>query len=188
MLQLSCTTPSSVKPLSIPLAYKTIATPGDFSTLAQCASVADVQVTDGRADKAIGRRFIEDNAATVAPVTASSDVAAWVRTGAIEVLKQSGVSFGKSGAPILRISIEQIRSNENVVHRSGYDARITMSAKLARGGNSCWSGQTDGEAENYGYSGSVENYQETLNHALDRAILRLTTIAEFRRALCTCGH
>jgi len=52
-----CATPSSVAPLSIPLAYKTMATPGDISTLAQCAAISDVQVTDARADKAVGRRF-----------------------------------------------------------------------------------------------------------------------------------
>ena len=189
MLQLSCTTPSSVKPLSIPLAYKTMATPGDFSTLPPCAAVSDVQVIDVRADKAIGRRFVEDNAATVAPVTAASDVSAWVRTGALEVLKQSGVSVGKSGAPALRISVEQIRTNENVVHRSGYDGRIVISAKLSKrgSGSACWSDRADGEAENYGYTGSVSNYQETLNHALDRAMIGLINIPGFRRAACSCG-
>ena len=187
LFQTGCVTPSSVTPLSIPLVYKTMATPGDFSTLAPCAAISGVQVTDARTDKAIGRRFVEDNAATVAPVTAASDVAAWVRAGALEALKQSGVSLGKPGAPLLRISVEQIRSNENVVHRSGYDARIVISAKLSHGGNTCWSDRADGEAENYGYSGSIENYQETLNHALDRAIIRLTDMAGFRRALCACG-
>jgi hypothetical protein len=183
-----CATPSSVTPLSIPLVYKTVATPGDFSTLATCASISDVQVIDARADKAIGRRFVEDNAATVAPVTAASDVAAWVRAGAMEVLKQSGVSLGKPGAPVLRIAIEQIRTNENVVHRSGYDGRIMISGKLSKkgGGSVCWSDRADGESENYGYAGSVENYQETLNHALDRAMIRMITIPEFRRAVCTC--
>lgn len=109
LVQTGCVTPSSVAPLSVPLVYKTMATPGDFSTLSSCAAISDVQVIDARSDKAIGRRFVEDNAATVAPVTTASDVAAWVRTGALEILKQSGVSLGKPGAPVLRIAIEQIQ-------------------------------------------------------------------------------
>ena len=81
-----------------------------------------------------------------------------------------------------------MHSNENIVHRSGYDARIVISAKLSRGGNTCWSGRADGKAENYGYSGSVENYQETFNHALYRTVIDLTNMAGFRRALCACGN
>jgi hypothetical protein len=31
----------------------------------------------------------------------------------------------------------------------------------------------EGSSENYGYSDATRNYQETLNHALDRAMIRL---------------
>ncbi len=73
----SCSTPSSVAPISIPLVYKTMAEPGDFPSLPACASLSGVEVVDGRAEKTIGKRFIEGNASTVVPVTTSSDVATW---------------------------------------------------------------------------------------------------------------
>jgi hypothetical protein len=184
-----CSTPSSVAPISFPLAYKTMASPGDFPTLPPCATLADVQVTDVRADRSIGKRFVEGNASATAPVTVSSDVAAWVRSGALETLKRSGTSFGNPSAPVLRISVEQITTNENIVHRSGYDGRIVISGQLIRlgSGSPCWRDRADGAAENYGYSGSIENYQETLNHALDRAMIHLLSIPEFKRAICSCG-
>lgn len=33
----------------------------------------------------------------------------------------------------------------------------------------------------------VENYPGTLNHALDRAMIRLLNSSEFRSAVCSCG-
>lgn len=185
-----CATPTSVVPLTIPLAYKTVAEPGDFPTLPPCAAISEVEVTDMRADKSLGRRFVNDNAATTAPVTSGSDIAGWIRSGTLEVLKRSGVSLGKSGAPVLRIAVELIRTNENVVHRSGYDARIVLSGRLAKsaGAPACWTDRASGASENYGYSGSVENYQETLNHALDRAVLGLINGPRFGQEVCACGN
>jgi len=37
------------------------------------------------------------------------------------------------------------------------------------------------------YSGTAENYQETLNHALDRAMIRLLGDPGFQRNICSCG-
>ena len=96
-------------------------------------------------------------------------------------------NVGKSGGPTLRLTIDQISTSENVLHRSGYEGRIVMSAELTKGGTSCWKDRLDGFAENYGYAGSIENYQETLNHALDRAMIRMMSSSEFKRAACSCG-
>jgi hypothetical protein len=180
-----CSTPTSVQPLSIPLAYKPMADARDYSALPACAAVADVQAVDARSEKVIGRRSIEGNATAVAPVRTTGDMAAWARTAATETLKRSRVTVGGTGA-IFRVTIEQIRTNENVLHRSGYDAQILVSARLSRGGSVCWQGRAEGKAENYGYSGSVENYQETLNHALDRAMIQLLTRPGLHSAICSC--
>ncbi len=181
----SCSTPSSVAPISIPLVYKTMAEPGDFPSLPACASLSGVEVVDGRAEKTIGKRFLEGNASTVVPVTTSSDVATWARNGALDILRSSGVTIGKPGAPVLRLAIEEIRTNENVVRRSGYDGRIVASGQLIRGGTVLWSDRGNGSAENYGYSGRADNYQETLNHALDRAVLGLLSRPQFRKEICS---
>jgi hypothetical protein len=56
-----------------------------------------------------------------------------------------------------------------------------ISAELVRkGGGVCWQDHVEGASENYGYSGTAANYQETLNHALDRAIIRLLRVAPSR--------
>src|SRR5206468_1649237 len=102
-----------------------------------------------------------------APISAGSDVAAWVKSGATDAAQRVGMSQ-KSSGPVLRITVRQIAISENVARRSGFEGRISITAELARkGGGTCWQDRFEGASENYGYSGSAENYQETLNHALD---------------------
>jgi hypothetical protein len=185
----ACSSPSSVPPLTIPLQYKTMASPAEFPTLPACAALSKSSVRDARDEKAIGKRYAEKkNSAPPAEVTTTSDVAAWAATGLESALKRTGIATNKASAPALTLTLDQITTSENVLHRAGYEAHISVSAELrSASGASCWSGRADGAAENYGYAGSVENYQETLNHALDRAILRVLTTPEFKKAICSCG-
>jgi hypothetical protein len=183
----ACSTPKSVAPLTVPLQYKTMASPAEFPTLPACAALSKTEVTDARDEKAIGKRFVEGKNAPAAAVTTTSDVPAWVTAGVESAVKRAGVAM-KAGAPVLAIAIDQITTSENVLHRSGYEAHISVSAELrSANGTSCWKGHADGSAENYGYAGSTENYQETLNHALDRAIIRVLGAPEVKKAICSCG-
>jgi uncharacterized lipoprotein YajG len=184
---MACSSPSTVAPISVPLQYKMQAKAVEFPVVDSCASISDVSVTDARTDKTIGKRYVENKSSATAAVTTTSDVADWVRSGAEDALRHAGASLGKSGAPTLRLTVDQINTTENVLHRSGYEGRIVMSAELTKGGTSCWKDRLDGFAENYGYAGSIENYQETLNHALDRAMIRMMNSSEFKRAACSCG-
>jgi hypothetical protein len=184
---LGCSTPSTVAPLSVPLSYKTMATAAEFPTVAPCAAVSDVRVVDNRSEKSIGKRSVEGKSAQAATVTTTSDVSAWARTGALEALRRSGVTTSKAGAPVLRISIDDINTIENVLHRSGYEGHMTITAALVNAsGRTCWQESFNSSAENYGYAGSVENYQETLNHALDRAMIRVLSSSGFKTAVCSC--
>jgi uncharacterized lipoprotein YajG len=186
----ACSTPSTVAPIAIPLQYKTMATIAEFPTLPACAALSKVEVVDARDEKALGKRYVEGKTAAnaVAPVTAASDVGQWVQTGVEAALKRSGVTIGNPNAPVLKITIDSINTGENVLHRSGYEGRIQLSADLhSASGASCWKGNADGAAENYGYAGSIENYQETLNHALDRAVIRLLSTPEVKKTICSCG-
>jgi len=183
----ACSSPSTVAPVSVPLQYKMQAKPGEFPVVDACAAIGDVRVTDARSDKTIGKRYLENKSAESAAVTTTSDVAGWVQGGAEDALRRAGASLGKSGAPTLRFTVDQINTTENVLHRSGYEGRVVMTAELTKGGTSCWKDRLDGFAENYGYAGSIENYQETLNHALDRAMIRMMNSSEFKRAACSCG-
>jgi hypothetical protein len=186
-LLLSCSTPSSVKPVSVPLQYKTVASPAEFPTFPPCAAVSRVEVVDKRADQNLGKRFVEGKNSAAAPVTTTSDVAAWTREAVEAAMKRGGITVGKAGAPLVQITVEQIATSENVLHRSGYEGRIVLSGELRAPGRdaSCWQQRADGFSENYGYSGSSENYQETLNHAVDRAIIHLLEAPAFKSAVCS---
>lgn len=186
LLLAACRAPSSVAPMTVPLQYKAMLTPGEVPKLSQCAAVSRIEVQDARDERNIGKRYVEGKPSATAAVTTSDDVAAWATRGFENTFKRAGVTVGKAGAPVLRIRIEQIVTNENVLHRAGYDGRIVMSAELGAGG-SCWKDSAEGSSENYGYAGSVQNYQETLNHALDRAAARILSSPDFRKAVCSCN-
>lgn len=185
----SCRTPSSVAPMSVPLTYKAMLNPGELPTLPSCASVSAIEIEDARDEKAIGKRYVEGKQGTTVPVTASTDVAAWMRQGVESEFQRAGGSFAKAARPVLHLRVEQINTNENVLHRSGYEGHMVISAELRAAGSStpCWKDRVEGSSENYGYAGSVENYQETLNHALDRATARILSSPDFKKAVCSCG-
>ena len=179
--------PTSLNPLAVPLQYKTMANPGEFPTMPSCAAISGINVSDARATSVIGKRYVETNPSIAAPVSAASDVKAWVRSGAEASAQRVGVQQ-KAGGAVLRLTVRQIATSEDVARRSGYEARIEITAELARkGGGACWQDRVEGKAENYGYSGTAENYQETLNHALDRAMIRLFSDPGFQRHVCSCG-
>jgi hypothetical protein len=45
-----------------------------------------------------------------------------------------------------------------------------------------------GAAGNYGHCGSIQNYQETLNSALDAATLHMAQSQGFKDAVCHCTN
>ena len=185
----ACRTPSSVAPLSIPLQYKTMANPAEFPAPPACAALSKIDVRDARDEKALGKRYVEGKNTPAASVSTSSDVQAWAATGVEAALKRAGIPTNKASAPALSFTIEQISTAENVLHRAGYEAHVNVAAELrpAAGGAACWTGRVEGSSENYGYAGSTENYQETLNHALDRAVIRIISTPEVKKAICSCG-
>src|SRR5712691_8093875 len=123
----ACSSPSTVAPVSVPLQYKMQAKAGEFPVVDSCAAISDVRVTDARTDKTIGKRYVENKG---------------------DALRRAGANVGKSGAPTLRLTVDQINTTENVLHRSGYEGRIVMTAELTKGGTSCWKDRMDGLAEN----------------------------------------
>src|SRR5258706_2884092 len=125
LLAAASRTPSSVAPLSVPLKYKMMASPAEVPSLPACAAVSRVDVVDARDDKAIGKRFVQDKPGAVAPVTASTDIAAWAKEGFENALRKAGAPVGAKGS-MLHVRIELITTNENVLHRAGYDGRIAL--------------------------------------------------------------
>lgn len=178
----------SLGPFAFRLQYKTVADPVDFPLMQACAAVSSVEVSDTRRNAELGTRFLERQPQTKYPVTAATDVEPWVRSGVEEGLRRAQVTVGKDTAPILRIAIENIETEESVYRRAEYDGRVALNAELRSRSaqTACWQERIAGAAENYGYAGSRENYLETVNHALDRAVVQMLSNKGFREALCSC--
>jgi hypothetical protein len=177
---------SKVEPLSIPLVYKAnLKNAGILGSL-PCLTSVQMQVTDTRTDKTLGVRTHESKPLK-ANVTAGSDPAAWVRDGVQGFLAQNGVTQGSG--PRLLIALDTLRTTESIWHRASYEAQVAMTGELqSPSGRICWKGTGAGHADNYGYAGSVENYQEALNSALDDATRQMSESAGFKDALCHCGN
>jgi hypothetical protein len=176
---------SKVDPLAVPLAYKSDVRPMVAKT-SSCPAVPRVEVEDRRSEKVLGIRFHESKPLK-ADVTAASDPAVWVRDGMQSYLSRNGLT-PTAGGPKLLIDLRVLRTEENIWHRSGYAAKISLIARLqSASGKTCMEQPVEGKGGNYGYSGSIENYQETLNSALDDAAQHILDSPLFESAVCQCA-
>jgi hypothetical protein len=176
---------SKVEPLSVPLAYK--ADTKDFGRLGSlsCNAISQVQANDARTDKTLGIRTHESKPLR-ADVTAANDPASWVQEGVQGLLTQNGVTLQGRG-PVLMVSLDGLRTTESIWHRSSYEAHVALLGELmSPSGRPCWRGTGQGSGGDYGYSGSIPDYQETLNAALDAATVQMTQTQAFKDGLCQC--
>jgi hypothetical protein len=164
-----------VEPLNVPLVYSPSSGAAGITGALPCATIGAIDVTDGRTDKSLGLRTLQGKSLNAA-VSTSSDPTAWVRQGLDSYLSK------------LALTLDQLRTTETVYHRGSYEALVALTGALkSPGGKSCWAGSVQSKGGNYGYAGSIENYQETLNSALDAASQQLTATQAFRDALCHCS-
>ncbi len=181
-----CATVATVDPLTVPLLYK--ADPDNNSPLTSfsCPYLAAVQIVDKRSETLLGVRFHEEKPLK-ADVTAGGDPLLWVQAGLESYLGQNNVKTGQTG-PRLVIELESLRTSENILHRSGYEARITANASLESAqGKSCWHASLQSDTGNYGYIGSIKDYQEVLNRALDKIGSQIVASPDFGAGLCHCA-
>jgi hypothetical protein len=167
--------PSILQPLTVSPTYTVMVDPAEISVVQPCAGISALTVEDGRSETTLGRRSLEQKSQENKEVSFGGDPARWAQTGIEEIFQQAHLGTRQADKPALRIKIEQLLTDEIVYRRAEYDARVVLAAEVlpAGGGPACWSTRADGFAENYGYAGNLTNYQETLNHALDRAVLKL---------------
>jgi hypothetical protein len=185
LLAISCAQ-KSIAPTSFSPSYKTMLDPSEVSVAKSCAVTSSVTVTNGLPGSVVGKRTLESNKAASQPITMTGDPVAWVRSSAREMLRQSGVRTTGSGSPTVALTLHQIQINENVHVNAGYDARVVIDAAvLDDQGHECWAERKTGTGQNYGNHGSAEAYRETIDHALDRAIMSVTADDGFQDALCT---
>lgn len=166
--------PSTLQPLTVAPKHTMMVEAAEVSVVQPCAAISELTVEDARTEGPIGKRFLEQQPNVSQPVSFPRDASDWARTG-IEAIFQKAQLGRDASKPALRIKVEQIFTEETVYRRAEFDGRVVLTAEVvpAGGGAACWSTRVEGFAENYGYAGNLLNYQETLNHALDRAALKL---------------
>ncbi len=174
--------PSQLGPTTFPAQYRFMGSPADIEPAPDCARYGSLEVVDGRADKtSVGERYLESGGPHH-KVGMEGDLADWVHQGAEKVFQQAGLEHASSSGPAIRITLDRVFTDEQVYRQAEYDGKVELKARVS--GGASWSGAASGFAENYGRPGSAENYQETVNHALDKALTSLVNDTGFRAALC----
>src|SRR4029078_10895763 len=123
LLVLAACAPSNVAPMTVPLDYKAIASPVEYPAPQSCASLSRVETADKRDASTIGVRHLQENPSQKADVTSTGDPSAWLREGVDSALKAGGLPMGNG--PVLRVSLNSMRTDENVYRRAMYNGRVT---------------------------------------------------------------
>jgi hypothetical protein len=187
LLVLSACAVSRVDPMSVPLLYTPSPKNAGVVGALACNAISQIQVSDARTDKALGTR-VHESLPLKAEVTTDSDAASWVQNGLQNLLTQNGITL-RGDAPKLSATLDSLHTTESIWHRSGYDASISLTGRLhSPSGKVCWNATVQGTGGNYGYSGSILDYQQTLNGALDAAGVNLAQLQGFKDALCKCDN
>jgi hypothetical protein len=87
------------------------------------------------------------------------------------------------------VKLVRLQVDEKVFVNAQYDGVVELDVTVAKPGSeaACWTGRVKGSAENYGEAGKAVNYAETMDHALDRALVSLLREQAFTDASCrTC--
>jgi|GEM_PF-3065667 len=150
-----------------------------------CASLSKVVIEDARTQKELGTRTLVQTGATQ-PVSFKSDPTVWVREGTTQMLQRAKIDTDVAGKPVLRLKISRLALNERVNRLATYDGRLDITAEVMTPGsaNPCWTIALRGISENIGSAGTAENYEKTMNLALERALLQLVNNSEFSNKLC----
>jgi hypothetical protein len=177
---------SELKPISFPTDYRPEGSAGAITVVPACAVYREFTVLDQRPDKHnAGIRTIQDRPDR-SDIFIEGDVAAWFRAGV-----ERGLALAQfpqdSGAKLdLTFKLAGIHIEEIAYRNSTFEGRVVIDIELREPGSSghLWTDRVDGTAENYGRPGNPENYRETINHALDRAVASALNNTELRSRLC----
>jgi hypothetical protein len=152
-----------------------------------CAALSGIEVRNSLKNAVVGERTLETRPMPVQTISMRGNPASWVSASANEMFRQAGLAANRAGAPRLKLGLSDVMIHENIYVNSGYDGRVTLDASLEdASGKLCWHDRKSGTAKNYGNSGAAINYQETINHALDRAVMAIASDKGFQDA--ACGH
>ena len=177
---------SNVKPISFPADYQPEQSGSQITVAPACAVFRELTVVDNRPEgSADGIRTIQDREGR-SDIFMVGDVESWFQAGVARGLVKSHFPRDPSAGLDLTMKLAAIRIEEVAYRNSTFEGRIIIDIELSRPGSAdpLWSHRTDGCAQNYGRPGKSKNYQETVNHALDRAVTSAVNNEELRQELC----
>lgn len=152
-----------------------------------CSGPIAVTVTEEREKpQEAGRRFEEDKPTGDWPIEMTGSAADYVRSALEANLRRAGSPGTGQGTSTLQARLTQLRLEERTYHNAEFSGSVGLDLALIGPGAStpCWRGRTSGTGTNYGKAGNPENYQETLNRALEKATAELLAQKSFQDALC----
>jgi hypothetical protein len=152
-----------------------------------CSGPIAVTVTDAREKPAeAGQRFEENKPDVVYPIQMAGDAAAYVRSALEANFKRAGSPGGGQSTSTLAATLVQLNLEERTYHNAEFSGGVGLDLVLNTDNSPspCWKGRISGSGTNYGKAGNPENYQETLNRALEKATASLIAQKSFQDALC----
>ncbi len=182
---LSACAQTTIEPASFQSAYQPMLAPQETVLPKRCVAVSGITYKNGLENTLVGKRFLENHKKPPEAIHMTGNLSDWVRASATEMFRRAGFNTQDPSAPRLTLQLTDIAVSENIYVNSGYNGRVTLDATLLNAqGQPCWNDTEAGLAQNYGHSGSAINYQETVNHALDRALMALLADKNFQKAAC----
>ena len=163
-------------PVTFPPEYSPQEGSARFSVAPSCATYRNLTISDARTEMSVvGIRTLQEGPGEE-PVVLDGDGLGWLRAvwsgpSAAEIV-QSTLSRWE-----LQVALASIRLEEVAFRNSEYEGRVILEVDVTEfsSGQPIWSQRYDGSSQNYGRPGSAENFRETMNHALDRAMIEMVT-------------
>jgi hypothetical protein len=182
-------TVSKLTPVSFPALYQPEGSGADLVSVPACAVFRNLFLSDERTDKrAVGTRSLQEKPDR-SDIFIEGDVESWFEAGVKRALVETQFPQDPAGKLDLVIELESLRIAETAYRNSTFEGKVVLEVGVKEpGGESfAWSERFEGASENYGRPGKKENYQETVNHALDRAIASALNSEHLRAQLCDGG-
>lgn len=177
---------SKLEPVTFATSYQSEGRASAITAAPACAIFRQVNVVDERRDKRLAGVRLMQHKDGRSDIFVEGDVESWLRAGVSRGLVQAHFPQDESAPLDLRVKLAAIHIEEVAFRNSTFEGRVVLDVELAdaESGEAVWTHRTDGVAGNYGRPGKAKNYQETVNHALDRAVARVVNDHELRDKLC----
>lgn len=182
-------TVSKLTPVSFPAQYHPEGSAAGVTSVPACAVFRKLSLSDERPDKrTAGSRSLQEKPGR-SDIFIEGDVESWFEAGVKQALLQTNFLQDPVGKLDLVMELESLRIAEIAYRNSTFEGRVVLEVGVKEPGSESfvWSERFEGAAENYGRPGKKENYQETVNHALDRAIASALNSDSLRARLCDGG-